>query len=204
MTKKILILITFLSFSKSFAQEIFIQTGKNSTSYNFKASNTQSNVDYRSASGDFYEIGYNYNFKDSKIAYQVSFTYNQFNSEASSGATSYSWNTSYLGIQNMISYSFFKSKKGLDFSLKAGINTASIIKGDQFINNEYFDIKNQEEFAGIVLQPIIGINAKYRISEKIALSVGYNFSQALNLSNSSDEKLSFNTNQIQIGLHFPI
>jgi hypothetical protein len=34
------------------------------------------------------------------------------------------------------------------------------------------------------------------------LSLGYAYSKSLNLSNSTDEKLSFNTNQIQFGVHF--
>lgn len=204
MTTKILVVIAFFSISKLSAQEVFIQTGKNTTAYDFKTSDGGAAPDYRSGSGDFFEIGYKSNYKDTNFAYLISLTYNQFNAAASSGAINYSWNTSYLGIQNMIAYTLFKSEKRIEFVLKAGFNTAHIIKGEQFINTTYFDIKKQREFSGIMLQPIIGLNAKYSISENLSVSLGYNFSKTFNFSNSSNEKLSFHTNQIQFGLYFPI
>jgi hypothetical protein len=34
------------------------------------------------------------------------------------------------------------------------------------------------------------------------LSLGYSYSKSFNVSNSTDEKLSFNNNQIQFGVHF--
>ena len=204
MTKKLLVLLAFLNISNLIAQEVFMQTRKNSTTYDFKASDSGVTPNYRSGSGDFYEIGYKYNYTNSKFAYLLSLTYNQFNAAASAGATSYSWDTSYLGIQNSIDYTFFESINGIKLALKAGINTAHIINGEQFINTSYYDLKNQEEFTGIILQPLISFNANYSISEQVSVSLGYSFSRAFNISNSSDEKLSFNTNQIQFGLHFPI
>lgn len=203
MIHKSFLLLTFLvAFSLS-AQQIFIKTGVNNTSYDFKAPGSSA-INLRAASGNFYEVGFQNSFRDSKLSFLASITINQFNANASNGATSYSWRTSYLGVQNMLSYVLFSKKGKFDIALKAGLNTATIVKGEQFINTTFYDIKNQEEFSGIVLQPVIGLNATYKVSEALLVSLGYNFSTAYNVSNSSEEKIAFSTNQIQFGLHFPL
>lgn len=204
MNNKILLLLALSFISSGVAQEIIFKTGKNFTSYDFKNSQNQSAVDYRTGSGDFYEIGYSRPIKDSKLEYIISVVYNQFNAEASKGATSYSWMTSYLGLQNMISYEVFSTDEGFFLSLASGINTTTCIKGEQFINTAYFDVKKHREFSGLFFQPNIGVNAKYSVSDKMVLSLGYQVSKAFTFSNSTDEKLSFLTNQIQFGIHFPI
>ena len=84
------------------------------------------------------------------------------------------------------------------------MNTATIIQGEQEINGVFYDLKNHKEFSGIILQPLIGLNLKYVITDYLSLSLGYNLSKAFNVSNSTNEKLSFNNNQIQFGLHFPL
>ena len=196
-------LLTLLfTFSLS-AQQLFLKTGLNNTSYHFEAPN-YSDINLRAASGTFYELGYEHKFKDSKLSYLGSVTLNQFNANASNASTSYSWQTSYLGVQNLISYLIFSSENNFNVDLKVGLNTATIIKGEQFINTTFYDIKNQEEFSGIVLQSIIGCNANYKVSDALFMSLGYNFSNAYNVSNSSQEKVTFINHQIQFGLHFPI
>lgn len=203
MIKNTLLILVFLGFSNIYAQEIFIKTGKNSTTFDFSSPNNNPEVSYRSGSGNFYEVGYQWNLKTNKLAYLVSLTYNQFNASASYLTNSYSWETNYIGIQNVLSYSLYETNT-IHVSLAAGFNTATIVRGDQFINTTYFDIKNNEEFAGILLQPLIGANIEYIISEKISLSLGYNYSKAYNISNGTNEKLKFNTSQFQLGIHIPI
>ncbi|WP_338409936.1 hypothetical protein [uncultured Flavobacterium sp.] len=204
MIKKISVLIVMFSMSNLFSQEFFIQSGKNHTSYEFASPTVDSNLEYRSAIGDAFAFGYNHKFNQSNFAYQVSVTYNQYNAAASNGATNYTWNTSYMGLQNTVSYSLRDKIKKIQIFLNAGFNTATVLRGDQFINTLYYDLKNQDEFSGIILQPLVGLNMQYTISDKIKLSLGYNFSKSFHISNSTDEKVSFLTNQIQLGLHFPI
>lgn len=194
----------FLIFSLSalFSQEFFIKTGKNNTHYDFQESNTT--ADFRCESGDFYELGYQHFFKDTKFSYLGSITFNQFNANASDGATSYSWRTNYVGLQNAVSYALFQWENGFKANVKAGFNLATITKGEQFINTMYYDLKNQEEFSGLVLQPMVGLELQYQVIDAMKISLGYQFSKAFNVSNSSEEQLAFVTHQIQFGLHFPL
>ena len=204
MKNKIIVIIALLSFSKIYSQEFFLTMGKNYSSYEFTSSNVDSNLDYRSESGDAFAVGYKQDFNKSNFVYQISITYNQFNVSASNGGTNYIWNTSYLGLQNTISYNFKKINQDIQLFINVGLNTATILRGDQFINTFYYDLKNQKEFSGIILQPLIGLNMQYLVTDNIKLSLGYHFSKSFNVTNTSDEKLSFLNNQIQIGLHFPL
>jgi hypothetical protein len=203
MIKNTLLILTLLSFSNLYSQEMYIKSGKNNTEFDFTSPNNNSEISYRSGSGEFYEIGYLFNLKNQKLAYSVGLTYNQFNASASYLGSSYTWETNYLGIQNILFYQLYETTD-IKVLILGGVNTATICRGDQFINTSYFNIKNNDEFSGIVLQPLLGASLKYFISDKISLSLGYNYSKAYNLSNNTEEKLIFNNSQFQFGMHIPI
>jgi hypothetical protein len=204
MYKRLLLLFTFFIISCGFSQEIFIQTGKNMTTLDFKILGVNSDLNFRYSSGNFYEVGILYPINDVKLDYKVSIILNEWNAAASNGLSNYSWNTSYLGIQNKVSHAVFKSTGGLQISVEAGVNISTIIKGEQFINHVFYDIKDNEEFTGIMLQPSLGFLTQYEVSPKMSLSIGYHFSKALNLTNASQEKVNFKNHQVQFGFNFPL
>jgi opacity protein-like surface antigen len=189
------------------AQELYIFSGKNSTRFIFKSTNdTSENIAFRKGLGSNLEIGYTYKLKNNLFVYALGLSYNEFEAEASNYATNYTWETTYIGIINKISYNLSGTKPycyfGVDMSLflNTGFNTATLINGSQFINNYYYDLSKNEEFSGVLLQPFIGISAQYIVSRNFKLNLGYNFSKTFNLTNKTAEKTSFNTNQFQIGL----
>jgi hypothetical protein len=210
MRKQLLIFIAFLSISNLYAQDIFMQAGKNITSYDFVTNQSVSPTppDYRVGTGNFYEIGYSPRGSMKKgpiqnLTYLVSLTYNEFNAEASKDLNSYAWKTSYVGLQNVIEYSFYETRTGVKLSLNAGLNAATIIKGDQFINNVFYDLTTNEEFSGLVMQGIVGLNTKYTISKDVTCNLGCNYSKAYNNTINSDfTQLTINTLQFKFGLHY--
>jgi hypothetical protein len=201
MKKQLLILLAFFSISNVYAQNIFIGTAKNFTSYDFTVNNLTETAspDYRAGSGNFYEIGYSPNDSNKNLSYLVSLTYNEFNAAASKDLSSYSWSTGYLGLQNVIEYSFFESKKGIKLSINAGINVAHIIKGEQFTNAAFYDITDNKDFTGLLLQGIIGLNTKYDISNDVNCTLGCNLSKA---KSAGSTQLTMNTLQFKFGLHY--
>jgi opacity protein-like surface antigen len=91
---------------------------------------------------------------------------------------------------------------GLQASVNGGLGISSLIYGKQNINGEYLDLSSQKEFSGIWVAPKLGLTASYNVDNDIYLSLGYAYSKSFSLSNSTDEKLSFNNSQIQFGVHF--
>lgn len=190
-----------------FSQELYFNTGKNFTKYLYKDENLQLNPNIQSGTGNFYEIGLTKPFIKEKYFYEFGLSLNEYNAVGGNSANSYRWDTQYLGIHGGLMYSLLYNKnnpKNLDVLLKTGLDASTIIYGKQQINGLYYDLINQKEFSGIVLQSSVGIKAKYAIHSFGALSLGYDFCQAVNVTNSSKERLSFSSHQLELGIHFSI
>lgn len=204
MMKNYLFLFILIATSQVFSQEVYLNTGKNFTKYIYKNSLGQSNSNLQSGTGNFYEIGLAKPFENENLLYSFGLSLNEYNAVGGNAVNSYRWDTKYLGITGGLVYSFFPNKGDLNFLLNAGLKGATIIYGKQEIDGIYYDLVHQKEFSGIVMEPSIGFQVKYHIPSFGFLSVGYNFCKSLDISNTTEEKLSFNTHQIQLGVHFPI
>ena len=205
------IFIIFLT-QNAKAQEIYINSGKNTTNFDYQSSNgTDENLNFRNGTGNYFEVGYVHGLINYKLLYSVGLIYNEYNSKASNYSTNYSWKTKYLGITNKISFNLSKEYSecsnygsGLRTFLSIGFNTSKLTSGEQYINNYYYDLVGTEDFLGIIVQPFAGINSQYNISRNFKLTMGYNFSKSFALLNDSDEKISFNNHQFQLGFQISI
>ncbi|RAR70182.1 outer membrane beta-barrel protein [Flavobacterium aciduliphilum] len=200
MRKLFFLLLFVFSLTKVHSQEIYLQTGKNFTNYDYKSDNSSA-PSLQAGSGNFYEIGYIMTLNNEKLKYAIGLGLNEYNAIGGSVVNSYSWNTQYLGIQNTFSVAFVKAK-GFEGTAHAGLGMSTLIYGKQNLNGQYLDLASQKEFSGFWVAPRLGIQASYNIENDIFLSLGYGYAKSFNLTNSTTEKLSFNTNQIQFGLHF--
>jgi hypothetical protein len=203
-----LFIFTFFFTFNVKAQRLYVSFGSNITSYDYDSANgSDKNLEFRSKSGNNFEVGYLlHRFNDYKTNYSIGFVYNEFNAEASGYGINYSWKTKYVGIINKISFNFSNRCYGtrLNTLLTLGFSASTLMGGGQFISNTYYDLAKNEDFLGANLQPFVGINARYTIARNLKLTVGYNFSKTFNLFNKSDEKISFNTHQIQVGFLVPL
>jgi hypothetical protein len=200
MKKLLLIALIALSFQHLQAQEIYLQTGKNFTQYDYK-SGTDTSPNLQAGSGSFYEIGYVMKLNNEKLKYTVGLSLNEYNAIGGDINSSYSWNTQYMGVENTFSIAFLNTG-GFQASAKGGLGISTLIYGKQNLNGQYLDLTSQKEFSGIWIAPNVGLTASYNVDNDIYLSLGYSYSKSFNLSNNTDEKLSFNNNQIQFGVHF--
>ena len=189
------------------AQEIFLKVGRNFTNYNYKNPTGKSVPGLVGGSGSNYEIGLEFfldgaeNGIESNFSYSASLSLNQFNAKGGNVNNTYVWNANYLGVQNM-AYASVLASRFYNLKLKAGFNTCTIVSGKQYINNVVYDLKNYQEFKGIVIQPLMGVDFRLKVSNELNINLGYSFSKAFNISNKSSEKLSFTNNHIQLGLQY--
>ncbi|TRX27769.1 hypothetical protein FNW25_05780 [Flavobacterium franklandianum] len=198
------LLIAFLAVSfQLFSQETYFLVGNNFTKYVFKSSEGVMTTQLQSGTGSAFEMGYSFPVKNEKIYYSIGLTLNDYNAVAGSQSESYQWETKYIGAQNAVSYNFTLSNN-FQLAVKGGVNLSTLLYGKQKINGAVYDLKGQDEFSGLFLSPFAGIQTRYRLNDLGYLSLGYIFSKSLNPFNTSEEKLSFNTNQILFGIHFNI
>lgn len=209
--RKITLLLLFLFVGKiGYSQEIYFLTGKNYTNYKIRYNGSESvNGLEKKGEGDSYEIGLAIPIKvqrlafDNNLNYTVGLTLNQYNAEAGNHANNYEWKTEYVGVQNALVYSFVKSNH-LDLAVKGGVNISTIVSGSQKINNSRLGLTNQKDFNGVIVSPLLGIQAKCNLSEYGYLSLGYNYSRSISLTNDTNKKLSFLTNQVVFGISFEL
>jgi hypothetical protein len=200
--KKILLLIAIMfSLQNLYSQEIYFYSGKNYTHYNYKDTAGTSKPNLQTGSGNFYEIGYAMPLGNERISYAIGLSLNEYNAIGGNTVNSYIWNTQYLGAKNALSYSLFE-RSSFDVALSGGVTLATLIYGKQETNGTFIDLMAQKEFSGIVVQPFFGFQTRYNILNDGYLSFGYNFSKSFNVTNSTNEKLSFNNSQLQFGIHF--
>jgi hypothetical protein len=210
MIKNCLLLFLFvLCVATSDAQTICFFTGKNYTTYDLKYDGEYANTLEKKGEGDSYEIGVSFPIPvarlqfDNPLNYSIGLTLNQYNAEAGNENNSYLWKTEYLGVQNTIAYSFIKSNH-LDLAVKGGFNFGTMLYGNQKNNNSTYDLKAYDEFTGLVFRPSLGLQVKCNLSEYGYLSIGYDYSKSVNLSNETSKKLFFKTHQILFGIHFEL
>ncbi len=195
-------LLLFLFNVSLFSQEVYLSVGRNSTAYDYKNSSGESIDGLKTGVGLSLTAGVLYYFDDEAIFhYQGGVTLNQFNASAIISERRYSWNTNYLGLQNLVGIRLFETHSTFSTQVNLGANISHIISGKQFSDDQSFDIKSNPEFKGVFIQPLAGLILTYEISDFVYITGGYNYSFAFNTS-SSDEKLSFTNNQLQVGFHF--
>lgn len=191
----------FWSLENAQAQEVYFSVGKNFTTYNFKDSSGASNPNLKSGTGSFYELGYIKSLNNEKFAYSLGLALNEYNNVGGNSANSYSWETQYLGLQGGITYSII-NRGDFDILPKFGLNLATLVSGKQSIDGTYYNLTDEKEFSGLLVTPSLGVQIKYNLSSDGFISFGYNYCLGLNPTNTTDQKLSFSTNQLQFGVHY--
>lgn len=187
---------------------LYFNLGKSFSSFNYKNRSAFTTTLPINGVGAVYEIGYSLPlkyesykiFKD--FRYSGSVTLNDYNAIAESPVNNLEWKTTYLGLQNTIDYQFYDAFHFF-LSAKAGLNVSTILSGKQTINNSVYNLVRQNEFSGLILQPVVGIYAKYYLTKNGYLSMGCNLSKSLKLVNNSDH-VSINTTQILFGGYFDL
>ena len=198
------ILFFFLTFS-TYSQGVFFNLGKNFSTLTYKNNSSFTKKLIVNGVGDAYELGFTdvlkyKNFKDLK--YTGSITINDYNTIAESAVNRLEWKTTYLGVQSTVDYQFYDSFCFF-LSARAGLSLSTILRGKQVVDNSVFNLAGNGEFSGLVIQPVIGVYAKYYLSKNGYLSAGLNLSKSVKLGNNPDN-VSINNTQILFGGYFDL
>ena len=192
-------MLIVLALNFTYSQEAYFSMGRNFTTYDYTNSDGNSNDNIEGSSGAAYELGYVFSLGD-KLGLAAGLTLNEFNATGGNQVNNYSWETNYLGVQGIAKYAVLDNLSGFGLNVNGGVNLNHIVNGKQKINGQTFDLTDNDEFKGLFVQPIIGLDAKYQISETFALGLGYHYSKNFGLTNSTPQKLNFNNSQLQFNL----
>lgn len=208
---KRLIIIIFLGCSSFlFSQNIFLNTGVNLTTYDYKNSSGGSSENVLSSNGMFYELGYSIPLDFSKrsrgwgrysrMQFETSFTLNDYNATGGNSLDNYDWKSQYAGLRTGVEYMVFPNNT-VTLSVEGSFGFETLLNGKQKIGGETFNLKDSEEFNGLFITPKFGLNAVYNVTEDVGLSGGLHFSKALSMKGESrNENLQFNNTHFSFGI----
>ncbi len=192
-------MLIVLALNFTYSQEAYFSMGRNFTTFDYTNSDGNSNDNIEGSSGAAYELGYVFSLGD-KLGLAAGLTLNEFNATGGNQVNNYSWETNYLGVQGILKYAILDNLSGFGLNINGGVNLNHIVNGKQKINGQTFELACEDEFKGLFVQPIIGLDAKYQINETFALGLGYHYSKNFGLTNSTPQKLNFNNSQLQFNL----
>ena len=204
--KKIILIPLLFLFSIQFnAQDLELIIGRNFTTYDYTNSEGATNPNLDGASGSYIEVSYNVPFnRNQDFYYSLGLALNQFNATGGDYASNYSWDTNYLGVKSGLKYYFTSRSSFIKAAAKTGFGINTIINGQQKINGATFDLTQEDEFTALSVQPYLGIELKYEVTNGILLGVGYNYSKSFGVANGDAEKLNFNNSRFEFGILVPV
>ncbi|MFN5336487.1 MAG: hypothetical protein ACK5BR_05575 [Bacteroidota bacterium] len=197
------------------AQEIFIKTGINSTIYDFKSSAGLSLLKFTPGMGSTFEMGMGFPLLNKSISdrlndfggvyspswlkNEVSLGIDSYNSYAGDQNNNYSWETTYGGIHNTLSFLVHFGE--VELGLSGQVGASKMISGTQVINTSRFSLNDHEDFSGIFLKAGGGASASYPVFQRGFLNLSYLYSKSTRMKGPADERLSFFTHSILFGLY---
>ena len=194
--KKLILFIAILSASCLYAQDVFLESGMNFTTYNYKSPGSKTTDNIQSGNGLFLRAGLGSIGYRSKFSYGIAL--NKYNATGGNGFDKYDWDVTHLGV-----FSQWTNYLGSEdsFSFNFAFDLSSMIDGKQTLGGQTIKLSEYDEFKGIWGGPRAGLSYQVISTNNTFLEIGYSFQLSLHLSGGSDESLSFNTHQIGIKLN---
>ncbi len=199
----------------SSGQEIFIKTGINSTTYDFRSADGAKLLDFTSGMGNSIEMGMGFPFvpKTKKegapekersyspnwLKNEVSLNLDSFNSFGGDQNNNYSWETTYGGITNTLS--FLAHIGEVELGVRGHVGLYGMLSGTQVINSSRFPLKGNEDFKGVFAKTGVGASASYPVFQRAFLNLTYSYSKSSRLGGSVEEQVRFLSHGVLFGLY---
>ncbi len=200
------------------AQEIFIKTGINSTTYDFRSSDGAKLLNFTPGMGNSIEMGMGFPFvpkiaKEGEPAKERSYSPNWFKNEVSLNLDSfnsysgnqnnnYSWETTYGGVTNTLS--FLAHIGEVELGIRGALGLSGMISGTQVINSSRFPLKGEDDFKGLFAKTGMGISASYPVFQRAFLNLTYNYSKSSRLGGPEEEQVRFLSHGVLFGLYIQL
>ena len=199
----------------SSGQEIFIKTGINSTTYDFRSADGAKLLDFTSGMGNSIEMGMGFplvpktkkegapekerSYSPNWLKNEVSLNLDSFNSFGGDQNNNYSWETTYGGITNTLS--FLAHIGEVELGVRGYVGLSGMLSGTQVINSSRFPLKGNEDFKGVFAKTGVGASASYPVFQRAFLNLTYSYSKSSRLGGPVEEQVRFLSHGVLFGLY---
>lgn len=202
MGKKLLLGLAFLISISSFSQKIYMEYGSTISSFDYKNSNGDPLNNILSSSKSYFGAGYRQAINPQRnIFLNLGLSYNGYGAIGSESSVDnyFEWDVSYLGIKGGLELKFLELRD-LSFFINGSVASEFLIRGNQTINNDVFNLVGEEEFNNNILFLRAGLRMQYPISSTAAIYLGYNYGKSVLINSGENaEKLNLIAHQFGIG-----
>lgn len=202
MKKKLLIIFIFIITISSYSQQLYMDYGSTISAFDYENSQGQPLSNLLSKSKSYFEMGYRHVINTKKTLFlAVGASYNNYGAIGSESSVDnfFEWDVSYLGLKAGLDIRIFQLRD-LQFYAKGSIASEFLIRGNQTINNDVFNLVGEEEFNNNILFFRGGVGLQYPISSSTAITAGYSYGKSVLISSGINaEKLNLSAHQFGIG-----
>ncbi|UMB54379.1 outer membrane beta-barrel protein [Lutibacter sp. A64] len=198
--KKITLLLLLLTSTIAIAQQLYVEGGKTSTSFDYENSQGSSLENLQATSNSYMEVGYRNQLFTENLHLNVGLDYVSYGAIGSDIALGnyMEWNVNYAGLNLGLDYNLFHIKKASVY-LKGGMSAGFFVQGTQTFNNNVIDLKNNDDFDTTLISIKAGVGFSHPISENLSFYVQYLYGKSLDMA-SGDAELKIASNKVGFGL----
>ncbi len=212
MSRILWVLLAFLSIPAS-GQQLFVETGKLISRFNYENSEGEPPENIRPGSNTFIGAGIRKQLSPGVPSLHGIFAvyYNQYSASGSDTTyqNKYRWDVNYASVNLGFDFEFFdgpnlvEKRRGFTTYLRVMASTEFLFQGTQTINSQEFDLLGEEQFDKPFIFLRGGLGSTYCVSKNLAMFLQYTggFSVGtLGKSSGDNEKLRINSHQIGLGV----
>lgn len=197
----ILTVVLLISFS-SFCQQLYFELGTTISSFEYENSQGRSLGNLLSTSKSYYGMGYRQSINHRKTLFlSLGASYNNYGAIGSEASIDnyFEWDVSYIGLKAGLGIKLFELRD-LSFFTNVSMTSEFLIRGNQTINNDVFNLVGEQEFNNTIFFVRAGLEMQYPISRSTAIFVGYNYGKTVLISAPDvGETLKLNAHQFGLG-----
>lgn len=200
MKKIILLAILFICTFFMYSQQIYFETGKTISTFDYENSQGESLKNLQSSNFSFINIGIRKNIFYKNLYGNLNASYNSYGSVGSDLTLNnyFEWDINYLGIGIGLDYEIYKTKK-LTFYIKGLVNTEFLIQGVQVLNNRTYNLVKEDDFDPAIINLRGGLGFIYKATEDISAFTQYMYSGSETMKDIQGN-LKFHAHHFGIGL----
>jgi len=163
-----------LSIPSANCQQIYFEGGKTTSSFDFTNSSGETLENLQSSSHSFITIGYRKSVFTKHLYLNLNASYNSYGAIGSDVAFDnyFEWNLNYLGAGFGFDYPLYRPGN-FSFYIKAAATGEFLIQGTQTLNNQVYNLSDEEDFDSAIYVFRGGLGTQYRTSEAITVFIQY-------------------------------
>lgn len=200
MRRYLLLTIFLAGFLEVTAQQFYLESGKTISKFVFENSQGENLDNLQSSSHTYISLGYRQSIFNERLFWHASGNFSEYGSVGSDSNFDnyFEWDLTYLGLGLGVDYEIFKPGSFTVY-LKASAGAEILIQGTQTLNNQVFNLMDEEDFDSALYVFKGGLGVQYEISPLLSVFTQYMYGTAGRFKDEQGD-LKINTHNIGLGL----